>query len=96
MKIKTISTVMIATLFAAVVVHASDEVKRIHFNRAPLKAKPYAELPLGAIQPKGWLLEQLKGMAKGMTGHLDELYPEVVGDRNGWLGGDGAVISNSS
>ena len=24
-----------------------------------------------------------------MTGHLDEIYPEVVGERNGWLGGDG-------
>ena len=24
-----------------------------------------------------------------MTGHLDEWYPEVVGERNGWLGGDG-------
>ena len=24
-----------------------------------------------------------------MTGHLDELYPEVVGDSNAWLGGDG-------
>ncbi len=24
-----------------------------------------------------------------MTGHLDEIYPEVMGSRNGWLGGDG-------
>ena len=24
-----------------------------------------------------------------MTGHLDEIYPEVLGKRNGWLGGDG-------
>ncbi len=24
-----------------------------------------------------------------MTGNLDEIYPEVVGSRNGWLGGDG-------
>ena len=58
-------------------------------NRAPLKAKPYLELPLGAIEPKGWLLEQLQHMKTGMTGHLDEIYPEVVGQRNGWLGGDG-------
>ena len=58
-------------------------------NRAPLKAKPYLELPLGAIQPKSWLLDQLERMKNGMTGHLDEIYPEVVGARNGWLGGDG-------
>ena len=59
------------------------------FNRKPLVEKPYTELPLGAIEPRGWLRTQLETMAVGMTGHLDELYPEVVGERNGWLGGDG-------
>ena len=58
-------------------------------NRAPLKAKPYLNLPLGAIKPQGWLLEQLINMKNGLTGNLDEVYPEVVGQRNGWLGGDG-------
>ncbi len=58
-------------------------------NRPPLIAKPYTALPLGAVKPDGWLRHQLELMAKGMTGHLDELYPEVVGPRNGWLGGDG-------
>lgn len=60
-----------------------------HPNRAPLREKPYLELPLGAIQPEGWLLEQLQLMRTGMTGHLDELYGQVVGPRSGWLGGDG-------
>ena len=59
------------------------------FNRAPLAEKEYTQLNLGAIKPDGWLKLQLETMAKGMTGHLDELYPEVVGERNGWLGGDG-------
>ena len=59
------------------------------FNRAPLAEKPYAELPLGAIRPEGWLLDELQRMADGMTGHLDEWYPEVCGPRNAWLGGDG-------
>ncbi|MBN2376848.1 MAG: glycoside hydrolase family 127 protein [Sedimentisphaerales bacterium] len=58
-------------------------------NRSPLIVKPYTELPLGAIKPSGWLEGQLKAMAANMTGHLDELYPEVLGPRNGWLGGDG-------
>lgn len=58
-------------------------------SRAPLTAIPYLEIPLGAIQPDGWLKEQLQRMATGLTGHLDEIYPEVVGERNGWLGGDG-------
>ncbi len=58
-------------------------------NRAPLKARPYLELPLGAIKPTSWLRDQLVLMRSGMTGNLDEIYPEVVGPRNGWLGGDG-------
>ena len=59
------------------------------WNRAPLAEKPYSELPLGAIQPQGWLKNQLERLARGMSGRLDELYPQVVGARNGWLGGDG-------
>ena len=58
-------------------------------NRFPLIEKPYMELPLGAIKPKGWLEEQLVIMKNGMTGNLDELYSKVMGPRNGWLGGDG-------
>lgn len=58
-------------------------------NRKPLATEPFAELPIGAIQPKGWMLEQLKKQREGLTGHLDEIYTEVVGPTNGWLGGDG-------
>lgn len=58
-------------------------------NRTPLKPNLYLELPLGDIKPKGWLEEQLRRMAGGLTGTLDEIYPEVVGSSNGWLGGDG-------
>lgn len=58
-------------------------------NRPPLHPKKYMELPLGSIRPEGWLLQQMELMRDGMTGHLDEWYPSVVGDRNGWLGGDG-------
>ena len=58
-------------------------------NRSPLVPKAFIELPLGTIKPEGWLLQQLQLMKEGMTGHLDEWYPSVVGERNGWLGGDG-------
>lgn len=60
-------------------------------NRYPLQTKPYIALPLGNIKAKGWLLNQLEVMKKGMGGKLDELYPHVLGSRNGWLGGDGDV-----
>ncbi len=59
------------------------------FNRAPLEPSLYAELPLGAIRADGWLAEQLRRQASGLTGHLDEVYPQVMGPSNAWLGGDG-------
>jgi DUF1680 family protein len=58
-------------------------------NRAPLQANPYIQLPLGAIKPQGWLKEMLIRQKNGATGKLDELYPLVMNQRNGWLGGDG-------
>ncbi len=42
-------------------------------------------LPLGSIQPKGWLLHQLKVQAQGLTGHLDEFWPDVANSQ--WIGG---------
>jgi hypothetical protein len=32
----------------------------VTFNRVPLKNNVYAELPLGSIKAKGWLLKQLE------------------------------------
>ncbi|GAB2703354.1 glycoside hydrolase family 127 protein [Mucilaginibacter koreensis] len=58
-------------------------------NRAPLKQSPYVALPLGAISPQGWLREMLVRQKNGSTGQLDKLYPLVMNQRNGWLGGDG-------
>lgn len=60
-------------------------------NRQPLTHKEYSQLPLGSIRAGGWLHEQLCRMRDGLTGHLDEIYPQVCGPRNGWLGGDGDV-----
>ncbi len=58
-------------------------------NRAPLLESRYMELPIGAIKAEGWLQNQLERQREGLTGHLDEIYPNVVGARNAWLGGDG-------
>ncbi|MDB5249157.1 MAG: hypothetical protein JWQ40_3551 [Segetibacter sp.] len=58
-------------------------------SRAPLRQNPYIELPLGAIKPQGWLKEMLIRQKNGATGNLDKLYPLVMNQRNGWLGGDG-------
>jgi len=56
---------------------------------AQSRQNPYQELPLGAIKPQGWLREMLIRQKDGATGHLDQLYPLVMNQRNGWLGGDG-------
>ncbi|HLH71841.1 MAG TPA: beta-L-arabinofuranosidase domain-containing protein, partial [Chloroflexota bacterium] len=48
----------------------------------------FATLPLGAIQPRGWLRRQLHLQADGLTGHLEEFWPDL-GPNSGWLGGTG-------
>ena len=58
-------------------------------NREPLKENPFLLLPLGSVKAEGWLHEMLLRQKNGSTGKLDELYPLVMGDNNGWLGGDG-------
>jgi rhamnogalacturonyl hydrolase YesR len=57
-------------------------------NRAPLQPAAFRALPLGAVRPRGWLLDQLRIQAQGLTGHLDEFWPDV-GNQCGWLGGPG-------
>ena len=46
----------------------------------------FRPLPLGAIRPCGWLERQLRIQAAGLTGHLDEFWPDVA--RSKWFGGD--------
>lgn len=58
-------------------------------NRSPLSENSFIELPLGAIQAEGWLKERLIRQKNGLTGHLDKIYPLVMDDSNGWLGGEG-------
>lgn len=42
-------------------------------------------LPLGAITPEGWLRRQLRLQADGLSGHLDEFWPDV--GQSQWFGG---------
>jgi Beta-L-arabinofuranosidase, GH127 len=56
--------------------------------KSMLASPAFHELPLGAVKPKGWLLEQLRLQANGQTGHLEELWPDA-GPNSAWLGGSG-------
>src|SRR5437016_1030901 len=42
-------------------------------NRAPLRISRFVKLPIGSIEPRGWLRNQLQLEADGMTGHLQEI-----------------------
>jgi len=81
--------ILLLALMAGCSAEKNAEAPLYPGNRAPLRANPFIELPLGAIQPEGWLKEMLIRQKEGATGHLDEWYPQVMGSRNGWLGGDG-------
>lgn len=55
-------------------------------NASTLAAPRFRPLPLGSIQPAGWLRRQLQIQADGLTGHLDEFWPDVA--RSRWFGGE--------
>lgn len=57
-------------------------------NRAPLANTPYRLLPLTSVRPKGWLKQQLRIQADGLSGHVEEIWKDL-GPSSGWLGGDG-------
>src|SRR5436853_1726522 len=79
--------VTIAFWYLLVPAHAENRMQAIA-NRAPLRQNAFNPLPVGAIQPRGWLRQQLEIQAEGLTGHLDEFWKDV-GSNSGWLGGTG-------
>lgn len=58
-------------------------------NRQPLAASPMIKLPPQAIQPAGWLYEQVRLQADGFHGHLTEISDFLKKDNNAWLSKDG-------
>src|SRR5664280_2207387 len=56
-------------------------------NPAPLYKNSYIRLPLGTVKPAGWLKSQLENQASGLTGNLDDFWPDLV--NSSWKGGDG-------
>jgi hypothetical protein len=56
-------------------------------NPEPLLPNAYIKLPLGTVIPAGWLKSQLEAQAAGLTGNLDDFWPDLV--NSSWRGGDG-------
>src|SRR5512143_83917 len=53
-------------------------------NRPPLAVSPLVKLPIGAVEPRGWLMAQLTLMRDGLTGRLGEV-SRFLGDDSGWM-----------
>ena len=56
-------------------------------NPDTMKQNAYIKLPLGSVKPEGWLKSQLEAQAAGLTGNIDDFWPDLV--NSSWRGGDG-------
>lgn len=59
-------------------------------NKAPLQPQNFIKLPVGQVQPTGWLKKYLLLQKDGLTGKLGEISAWLEKDNNAWLmsGGD--------
>ena len=54
--------------------------------KRPFLQQPYFRpFPLGSVKPLGWLNNQLRIQADGLSGHLDEFWPDIKD--SAWFGG---------
>lgn len=54
-------------------------------NRLPLKPLHFIKLPVGDVQPEGWLKKYLILQKDGLTGKLGEISAWLEKDNNAWL-----------
>ncbi|MBV8130200.1 MAG: glycoside hydrolase family 127 protein [Planctomycetaceae bacterium] len=55
-------------------------------RRSALQPVSFRPLALGQVKPSGWLREQLETQAAGLSGHLDEFWPDMK--NSAWIGGN--------
>jgi hypothetical protein len=60
--------------------------ERMPGSERRIQETKFQPLPLGSIPPAGWLHNQLQIQADGLSGHLDEFWPDIKD--SGWFGGD--------
>ena len=86
MKKYILSALMLA---CAILWNCSRQDVNINYknNPEPLRPNAYIRLPLGTVKPAGWLKSQLEAEASGLTGNLDDFWPDLV--QSSWKGGEG-------
>jgi len=71
-------TIIVSTLLSLLVGVVPQDTR--------LAPKAFLSLPLGAVKPTGWLLDQLVVQANGLAGHEHDFYHYV--SQTDWIGGD--------
>lgn len=82
-------SVLLVILTFAMLASCRKEGGNINYrnNPEPLYRNAYIKLPLGTVKPAGWLKNQLEAQASGLTGNIDDCWPDLV--NSSWRGGDG-------
>lgn len=78
------------TAMAILLLSSCDGKKEnLHYkgNPEPLLQDAYIKLPLGSVKPEGWLKDHLTAQAEGLTGNIDDFWPDLV--NSSWRGGEG-------
>jgi hypothetical protein len=83
----------LAGLAGGAAVMAASPLTRLQAQTPPkhsrstsgLAEPAFRPLPLGSIRPAGWLQRQLRLQADGLSGHLDNFWPDV--GQSQWFGG---------
>lgn len=77
---------LVTTLLLAGTSRAQEPARPAADAPAPLlRENAFQPLPLGSVRPAGWLEAMLKAQASGLTGHLDEFWPDIRD--SAWIGG---------
>ena len=76
-------------IFSILLAGCTGKTGNINYNGNPdpLKENAYIRLPLGSVKPQGWLKSQLEAQAAGLTGNVDDFWPDLV--NSSWRGGNG-------
>lgn len=74
-------------IVASIVLRPATKVQNSWYpgNKAPLQPAHFIKLPLGSIQPQGWILKLLELQKDGLCGHLGEISAWLDKKNNAWL-----------